>query len=154
MASQKITPFLWFDTQAEPAARFYASIFKNSKILNVTPGPNGSAMVVNFQVEGQELIALNGGPQYRLNEAFSLVVNCNTQEEVDHYWSKLTADGGTESQCGWLKDRFGVSWQIVPVQLGKLLGDKDAQRAGRVMQAMLQMKKLDIATLERARDQS
>ncbi|MGE5800652.1 MAG: VOC family protein [Gemmatimonadota bacterium] len=154
MASQKITPFLWFDDQAEPAARFYTSIFKNSKILNVTPGPNGSAMVVNFQVEGQELIALNGGPTHRLNEAFSLVVNCNTQEEVDHYWTKLTADGGAESMCGWLKDKFGLSWQIVPVQLGKLLSDKDAQRAGRVMQAMLQMKKLDIATLERAHQKS
>ena len=154
MASQKITPFLWFDNQAEPAARFYTSIFKNSKILNVSPGPNGSVMVVTFQVEGQELIALNGGPQYRLNEAFSLVVNCNTQEEVDQYWTKLTADGGAESRCGWLKDKFGLSWQIVPVQLGKLLSDKDAQRAGRVMQAMLQMKKIDIATLERAHQKS
>jgi len=154
MTSQKITPFLWFDNQAEPAARFYTSVFKNSKILNVTPGPNGAAMVVNFQVEGQELIALNGGPQHQLNEAFSLVVNCTTQEEVDHYWTRLTADGGTESMCGWLKDKFGLSWQIVPVQLPKLLGDKDAQRAGRVVQAMLQMKKLDIATLERARDKS
>ncbi len=154
MASQRITPFLWFDSQAEPAARFYTSIFKNSKILNVTPGPKGSAMVVNFQVEGQQLIALNGGPQHRLNEAFSLVVNCNTQKEVDHYWTKLTADGGTESMCGWLKDKFGLSWQIVPVQLAKFLSDTDPQRAGRVMQAMLQMKKIDIATLERAHQKS
>jgi predicted 3-demethylubiquinone-9 3-methyltransferase (glyoxalase superfamily) len=151
---QKITPFLWFDNQAEAAARFYMSVFKNSKILNVSPGPNGSAMVVNFQIEGQELIALNGGPQFQFSEAFSLVVNCNTQEEVDYYWSKLTADGGAESQCGWLKDKFGFSWQIVPVQLGKLLSDKDPQRAGRVMQAMLKMKKLDIATLERAHQKS
>jgi len=151
---QKITPFLWFDNKAEDAARFYTSVFKNSKILKVSPGPNGSAMVVNFQIEGQELIALNGGPQYRFSDAFSLVVSCNTQEEVDYYWGKLTADGGAESQCGWLKDKFGFSWQIVPVQLGKLLGDKDPQRAGRVMQAMLKMKKLDIATLERAHQKS
>jgi predicted 3-demethylubiquinone-9 3-methyltransferase (glyoxalase superfamily) len=151
---QKITPFLWFDNQAEAAARFYTSVFKNSKILNVSPGPNGSAMVVNFQIEGQELIALNGGPQFQFSEAFSLVVNCNTQQEVDYYWGKLTADGGAESQCGWLKDKFGFSWQIVPVQLGKLLSDKDPQRAGRVMQAMLRMKKLEIATLERAHQKS
>ena len=154
MPSQKITPFLWFDKQAEPAARFYTSIFKNSKILNVTPGPNGTAMVVHFQVEGQELIALNGGPAHRLSEAFSLVVNCNTQAEVDQYWTKLTADGGTESMCGWLTDKFGLSWQIVPVQLSKFLSDKDPQRAGRVMQAMLRMKKIDIATLERAHQKS
>ncbi|HXO86949.1 MAG TPA: VOC family protein [Gemmatimonadales bacterium] len=151
---QKITPFLWFDNQAEAAARFYTSIFKNSKILNVAPGPNGTAMVVNFQIEGQELIALNGGPRFQFTEAFSLVVNCNTQDEVDYYWTKLTAGGGEESMCGWLKDKFGFSWQIVPVQLAKFLSDKDPQRAGRVMQAMLQMKKIDIATLERAHQKS
>ena len=151
---QKITPFLWFDNQAEAAARFYTSIFKNSKILNVSPGPNGAAMVVSFQIEGQELIALNGGPRFQFTEAVSLVVNCNTQEEVDYYWAKLTAGGGEESMCGWLKDKFGFSWQIVPVQLAKFLSDKDPQRAGRVMQAMLQMKKIDIATLERAHQKS
>jgi len=150
MAKAKITPFLWFDNQAEPAARFYMSIFKNSKILATSPGPDGKPMVVNFQIEGQEIIALNGGPQFQFSEAFSLLVNCDTQEEVDYYWSRLTADGGRESMCGWLKDQFGFSWQIVPVQLSKLLGDKDRERAGRVMQAMLKMKKLDIATLERA----
>jgi len=144
MASHKITPFLWFDNQAEAAARFYTSVFKNSKLLNVTP------MVVNFEIEGQEIIALNGGPRFQFSEAFSLLVNCDNQDEIDYYWSKLTADGGQESMCGWLKDKFGFSWQIVPVQLSKLLGDKDRERAGRVMQAMLKMKKIDIATLERA----
>ena len=150
MAKAKITPFLWFDSQAEPAARFYTSIFKNSKILGSSPGPDGKPMVVNFQIEGQEIIALNGGPQFQFSEAFSFVVNCETQEEVDYYWSRLTADGGRESMCGWLKDKFGFSWQIVPAQLSKLLGDKDRERAGRAMQAMLKMKKLDIAALERA----
>jgi len=144
MASHKITPFLWFDNQAEAAARFYTSVFKNSKLLNVTP------MVVNFEIEGQEIIALNGGPRFQFSEAFSLLVNCDNQDEIDYYWSKLTADGGQESMCGWLKDKFGFSWQIVPVQLSKLLGDKDRERAGRAMQAMLKMKKIDIATLERA----
>ena len=148
MASHKITPFLWFDNQAEAAARFYTSVFKNSKLLNVTP------MVVNFAIEGQEIIALNGGPRFQFSEAVSLLVNCDSQDEVDYYWSRLTADGGQESMCGWLKDKFGFSWQIVPVQLSKLLGDKDRERAGRVMQAMLQMKKLDIATLERALQKS
>jgi predicted 3-demethylubiquinone-9 3-methyltransferase (glyoxalase superfamily) len=144
MAKAKITPFLWFDNQAEAAARFYTSVFKNSKLLNVTP------MVVNFAIEGQEIIALNGGPRFQFSEAVSLLVNCDSQDEVDYYWSRLTADGGQESMCGWLKDKFGFSWQIVPVQLSKLLGDKDRERAGRVMQAMLKMKKIDIATLERA----
>ena len=144
MASHKITPFLWFDNQAEAAARFYTSVFKNSKLLNVTP------MVVNFAIEGQEIIALNGGPRFQFSEAVSLLVNCDSQDEVDYYWSRLTADGGQESMCGWLKDKFGFSWQIVPVQLSKLLGDKDRERAGRAMQAMLKMKKIDIATLERA----
>ncbi|HXE83524.1 MAG TPA: VOC family protein [Gemmatimonadales bacterium] len=144
MASHKITPFLWFDNQAEAAARFYTSVFKNSKLLNVTP------MVVSFEIEGQEIIALNGGPRFQFSEAFSLLVNCDSQDEVDYYWSRLTADGGQESMCGWLKDKFGFSWQIVPVQLSKLLGDKDRERAGRAMQAMLKMKKIDIATLMRA----
>lgn len=147
-AKQKITPFLWFDNQAEAAARFYTSVFKNSKLLNVTP------MVVSFQLEGQEYLALNGGPRFQFSEAVSLLVSCNTQEEIDYYWTRLTADGGQESMCGWLKDKFGFSWQIVPVQLGQLLGDQDRERSGRVTQAMLQMKKLDIATLKRAHQKS
>jgi predicted 3-demethylubiquinone-9 3-methyltransferase (glyoxalase superfamily) len=156
MAGQKITPFLWFDKQAEEAAQFYVSIFKNSKILHVSrygdagPGPKGSVMVVTFQLAGQDFTALNGGPQFRFSEAFSFVVNCENQKEVDEYWSKLTAGGGQESQCGWLKDKFGFSWQIVPVQLGKLMSSNDSQKANRVMQALLQMKKIDIATLEAA----
>ena len=153
---QKITPFLWFDSNAEGAAQLYTSIFKNSKILAVSrygdagPGPKGSVMVVKFQLEGQEFTALNGGPRFTFNEAFSFVVNCESQQEVDEYWRKLTADGGQESMCGWLKDKFGFSWQIVPTALGKLMSDKDPQRAGRVMQALLQMRKIDIATLEQA----
>jgi predicted 3-demethylubiquinone-9 3-methyltransferase (glyoxalase superfamily) len=155
MATQKITPFLWFDNHAEEAAQLYTSIFKNSKILNVSrygdagPGPKGSVMVVSFQLEGQQFTALNGGPLFKFSEAFSFVVNCENQQEIDHYWTKLTANGGTESQCGWLKDKFGFSWQIVPTALGKLMSG-DPQKANRVMQALLQMKKLDIATLEEA----
>jgi predicted 3-demethylubiquinone-9 3-methyltransferase (glyoxalase superfamily) len=156
MAGQKITPFLWFDKQAGEAAQFYVSIFKNSKILHVSrygdagPGPKGSVMIVNFQLAGQEFTALNGGPQFRFSEAFSFVVNCENQKEVDEYWSKLTAGGGQESQCGWLKDKFGFSWQIVPVQLGRLMSSSDSRQANRVMQVLLQMKKIDIATLEAA----
>ena len=156
MASQKITPFLWFDNQAEAAAQFYTSIFKNSKILHVSrygdagPGPKGSVMVVNFQLAGQEFTALNGGPLFKFSEAFSFVVNCENQKEIDEYWSKLTSGGGQESQCGWLKDKFGFSWQIVPTALGRLMGDKDPAKANRVMQALLQMRKLDIAILEAA----
>jgi predicted 3-demethylubiquinone-9 3-methyltransferase (glyoxalase superfamily) len=155
MATQKITPFLWFDHQAEEAAQFYTSIFKNSKILNVSrygdagPGPKGSVMVVNFQLEGQQFTALNGGPLFKFSEAFSFVVNCENQQEIDHYWTTLTANGGKESQCGWLKDKFGFSWQIVPTALGRLMSG-DSQKANRVMQALLQMTKLDIATLEEA----
>jgi len=155
MATQKITPFLWFDDQAEEAAQFYTSIFKNSKILNVSrygeagPGQKGSVMVVSFQLEGQQFTALNGGPRFKFSEAFSFVVNCENQQEIDHYWTKLTSNGGQESQCGWLKDKFGFSWQIVPTALGKLMSG-DPQKANRVMQALLQMKKLDIATLEEA----
>jgi len=151
---QKITPFLWFDNNAEQAAQFYTSIFKNSKILNVSrygdggPGPKGSVMVVNFQLEGQQFTALNGGPLFKFSEAFSFVVNCETQKEIDEYWNKLTSGGGKESECGWLKDRFGFSWQIVPTALGRLLSDP--KNANRVMQALLQMKKLDIAKLEEA----
>jgi len=155
MATQKITPFLWFDDQAEEAAQFYTSIFKNSKILNVSrygeagPGQKGSVMVVSFQLEGQQFTALNGGPRFKFSEAFSFVVNCENQQDIDHYWTKLTSNGGQESQCGWLKDKFGFSWQIVPTALGKLMSG-DPQKANRVMHALLQMKKLDIATLEEA----
>jgi predicted 3-demethylubiquinone-9 3-methyltransferase (glyoxalase superfamily) len=153
---QKITTYLWFDREAEEAANLYTSIFKNSKILNVArygdagPGPKGTAMTVNFQLDGQEFIALNGGPMYRFTEAISLLVDCETQEEVDRLWNKLTADGGEESMCGWLKDRFGLSWQIIPSALPRLLSDPDPEKSKRVMEAMLQMKKIDVPTLERA----
>jgi len=153
---QKISPFLWFDGNAEEAADFYVSLFKGSKILKIArygeagPGPAGAVMVVNFQIEGQDFIALNGGPLFKFTEAISFVINCQTQEEVDHYWNKLTAGGGQESQCGWLKDKYGLSWQVTPTILGELLADKDQKKAQRVMQAMLQMKKIDIAALKRA----
>jgi predicted 3-demethylubiquinone-9 3-methyltransferase (glyoxalase superfamily) len=152
---QKITPFLWFDNNAEEAAELYVSIFKDSKILSVSrygdagPGPAGSAMSVTFELEGQQFMALNGGPQYKFTEAISLFVHCTTQEEVDDLWARLSA-GGEEGPCGWLKDRYGLSWQIVPSVLGEWLGDEDAERAKRVMQAMLQMKKLDIQRLKQA----
>ena len=154
---QKITPFLWFDSNAEEAMNFYVSIFKNSKIVNVSrygeagPGPKGSVMVGTFQIDGQEFLALNGGPQFTFSPAISFVVNCETQEEVDHYWEKLSESGRTD-QCGWLQDKFGLSWQIVPRILGKLLGDKDPKKSQRVMQAMLQMTKIDIAKLQEAYD--
>jgi predicted 3-demethylubiquinone-9 3-methyltransferase (glyoxalase superfamily) len=153
---QKITPFLWFNAEAEEAANFYVSLFKDSKILNVSrygdagPGPKGSAMVVEFQLAGQTFHALNGGPVFKFTEAISLSVDCDSQEEVDMLWSKLTANGGQESQCGWLKDRFGLSWQIVPSRFRQLMQDKDPKRTQRVMQAMLKMKKFDIARLEEA----
>jgi len=153
---QKITTFLWFNNNAEEAANYYTSIFKNSKIVDVSrygdagPGPKGSVMVVKFQLAGQEFTALNGGPQFKFSEAISLVVNCESQQEIDEYWRKLTADGGRESECGWLKDKFGLSWQIVPTELGKLMSAKDPATANRVMQALLQMKKLDIAKLKQA----
>ncbi len=157
-ANQRIKTFLWFDTKAEEAANFYVSLFKDSKILSVArcgdagPGPKGSAMTVNFQLEGQEFMALNGGPHYKFTEAISLLVDCDSQEEVDELWNKLTAGGGAESQCGWLKDRFGLSWQIIPKALFRLMGDPDPVRSGRVVQAMLQMQKIDIAALQRAYD--
>ncbi len=151
-----ITPFLWFDDQAEQAAQFYASVFPNSRVLEVTrygegaPGPAGSVMTVRFSLDGNELLALNGGPaHYGFDESISFVVNCATEEEVDHYWSALT-EGGAEIACGWLKDRYGLRWQIVPEGLPALLGDPDPQRAQRAMQAMLQMKKLDLAAMRRA----
>lgn len=152
---QKITPFLWFDHQAEEAAGFYTSIFKNSRIEAVTrygeagPGPNGSAMTVAFELDGQKFAALNGGPQFKFTEAISFVVNCDTQAEVDEFWEKLS-EGGQEVQCGWLKDKYGLSWQIVPTALVEMLKDKDAERSQRVMKAMFQMKKIDIARLEAA----
>jgi predicted 3-demethylubiquinone-9 3-methyltransferase (glyoxalase superfamily) len=155
---QKITPFLWFDTQAEEAAKFYLSIFENSKIKTVTrygaagPGPKGSVMTVDFELAGQEFVALNGGPQFKFTEAISLVVNCETQQEVDEFWAKLSK-GGQEVECGWLKDRYGLSWQIVPTILSKLLSDPDPKKAQRVMEAMLKMKKIDIAALKKAHGQ-
>ncbi len=153
---QKLTPFLWFDKEAEEAASFYVSIFKNSKVLSVSrygdagPGPKGSVMVASFELEGQKFTALNAGPRFKFTEAISFVVNCETQEEVDYFWEKLTAGGGQESMCGWLKDKYGLSWQIVPTVLFELFQDKDPEKSQRVMQAMLQMKKMDIATLKRA----
>ena len=149
---QKITPFLWFDTEAEEAMNLYVSIFKNSKVRGVTPGPNGKAMSVNFELEGQEFIGLNAGPQFKFNESISFLVSCNTQAEVDELWDKLTADGGEEGNCGWLKDKYGLSWQIIPTALSELLGDPDREKAGRAMQAMLQMKKIDIQGLQQAFD--
>jgi predicted 3-demethylubiquinone-9 3-methyltransferase (glyoxalase superfamily) len=153
--AQKITPFLWFDNKAEEAMNFYVSIFKNSKVLSVTrygeaaPGPKGTVMTAEFQLEGQEFVALNGGPHFKFTEAVSFVVNCETQEEVDYFWEKLL-EGGQESQCGWLKDKYGLSWQVVPTILVELFQDKDPEKSQRVMKAMLQMKKIDIATLKHA----
>ena len=155
---QKITTYLWFDDNAEEAMKFYTSLFKNSKILSTSrypegsPGKPGTLMTGSFQLDGQEFMALNGGPQFPFTEAISLLVNCETQQEVDELWAKLTANGGQESQCGWLKDKFGVSWQIIPKQLGEMIGDKDPAKAKRAVDAMLKMKKIDIKALERARD--
>ncbi len=158
---QTITPFLWFNDNAEEAINFYVSVFKNSKILDITRydeesakasgKPKGSVMTVEFRLNGQEFIAINGGPQFGFSPAISFVVNCKTQEEVDYYWQKLS-EGGDEKaqQCGWLKDKYGLSWQIVPAVLGRLLGDPDQVKSQRVMRALLQMKKIDIAILRRA----
>lgn len=154
----KITPFLWFDNQAEEAMKFYTSIFKNSKVGKVArygdagPGPKGSVMTASFELDGEEFIALNGGPHFKFTEAISFVVNCEDQEEIDYYWKKLTAGGGQESQCGWLKDKFGLSWQIVPTVLSKLLSDQDPKKGQRVMQTLMPMKKLIIADLQKAYD--
>ncbi len=150
---QKITPFLWFDNQAEEAMNFYTSIFKDSKVLSVTPGPDGTAMSVTFELQGQEFMALNAGPQFKFNEAVSFFVSCQTQAEVDELWEKLTADGGEEGRCGWLKDKYGLSWQIIPTALGELMSDPDPKKAGRVVQAMLKMNKIDVPTLQKAYDQ-
>ena len=157
---QKITPFLWFDKQAEEAANFYVSVFKNSRIGKITRyeeegakvsgQPEGTVMTIDFQLDGQDFIALNGGPHFKFTEAISFSVSCETQGEIDELWSKLTADGGEEGQCGWLKDKYGLSWQIVPPVLGELLADKDTEKSKRVMKAMIQMKKIDIQTLKQA----
>jgi len=159
---QKITPFLWFDGQAEDAAKFYTSIFKDSKIgrilhyneevakVSESGGAVGSVLTIEFEIEGQKFVALNGGPQFKFDESISFVINCKTQEEVDYFWGRLIADGGEESACGWLKDKLGVSWQVTPTVLIDMLHAKDAAKAERVMHAMLQMKKIDIKTLEEA----
>jgi predicted 3-demethylubiquinone-9 3-methyltransferase (glyoxalase superfamily) len=146
-----ITPFLWFDTQAEDAMNFYTSVFERSKVISVNRG-QGRVMSVTFELEGQKLMALNAGPQYKFTEAISLFVGCETQQELDDLWQKLTADGGVPSRCGWLKDKFGLSWQIVPNTLGRMLSDKDAAKANRVLHAMLQMERLDLTLLQRAHD--
>lgn len=152
---QKITPFLWFDSNAEEAVNFYVSVFKNSKVLKVArysdagPGPKGSVMTVEFELDGLEFVALNAGPTFKFTEAISFVVNCDTQEEVDYYWERLS-EGGEKSHCGWLKDKFGLSWQVTPTILGKLMTDNDSEKAKRVMETMLQMDKLDIEPLQRA----
>jgi len=157
---QKIIPFLWFDTQAEEAAKFYTSVFENSKVGKIlrydeaaakaAGGPVGAVLTIEFEIGDQKFTALNGGPEFKFNEAISFVVNCDTQKEVDYFWEKLTADGGQESHCGWLKDKFGVSWQIVPTVLIEMLHDKDSEKSERVMKAMLQMQKIDIKTLKEA----
>jgi predicted 3-demethylubiquinone-9 3-methyltransferase (glyoxalase superfamily) len=152
-----VTPFLWFDGQAEEAARLYVSLFPKSRIVNIVPygdagpGPKGTAMTVVFELDGRPFIALNGGPHFKFSEAISFSIGCETQAEVDRLWGALT-EGGQEGRCGWLKDRFGLSWQVTPTEMGKLLSDPDPARSRRVMQAMLQMKKIDIEALRRARD--
>lgn len=153
---QKITPFLWFDGKAEEAIKLYTSVFKNSRIINISywgkgsPFPENQVMTGTFELDGQKFYAFDAGPQFKFTEAISFFVNCETQAEIDHFWNKLTADGGQESMCGWLKDKFGVSWQIVPPILGEMLSDKDKAKAGRVMQSMMGMKKIIIADLKKA----
>jgi predicted 3-demethylubiquinone-9 3-methyltransferase (glyoxalase superfamily) len=157
---QKITPFLWFDNQAEEAVNFYASVFKNSKIGNMARydeaaaaaagRPKGSVMTASFELEGQEFIALNGGPHFKFNEAISFVINCESQKEIDYYWGKLSSNGGQEGQCGWLKDKYGLSWQIIPSSLSKLIAGPDKEKSKRAMGALMKMKKLVIADLENA----
>ena len=153
--TQKLTPCLWFDTEAEAAAKYYTSIFPNSRILDIShfgeagPRPAGMVLTVSFELDGHEFTALNGGPEFKFNEAISFQIRCETQDEVDHYWAKLT-EGGEEGPCGWLKDRYGVSWQVIPKRLEELLTDPDPDRSQRAMRAMMQMKKLDVAALEEA----
>jgi len=155
---QKITPFLWFDGKAEEAMNFYVSIFQNSKVISIArygeagPGPKGTVMSATFQLDGQEFFALNGGPQFTFSPAISFFVNCETQQEVDELWEKLS-EGGEKGRCGWLKDKYGLSWQVIPSALGEMLRDKDPEKSGRVMTAMLQMDKIDIKTLRRAYEQ-
>ena len=155
---QKITPFLWFDNNAEAAVNFYMSVFKNAKITKTKrcgdagPGPKGSVLTIGFEIEGQYFMALNGGPHYKLTPAFSIVVACESQEEIDYYWEKLTTDGGKEVQCGWLEDKFGVSWQIWPSKILELIDGKEPEKSARVMRAMMQMVKLDIQKLQDAYD--
>jgi predicted 3-demethylubiquinone-9 3-methyltransferase (glyoxalase superfamily) len=160
MEMQKITPFLWFDNRAEDAAKFYASIFKNSKVGKILRYDEeaakvsqsglaaGSVLTIEFEIEGQRFTALNGGPAFKFNESISFVVHCDSQQEVDYFWKKLTADGGQESQCGWVRDKFGVSWQVVPTVLIEMLYDRDSEKSERVMKAMLQMQKIDIEKLK------
>jgi predicted 3-demethylubiquinone-9 3-methyltransferase (glyoxalase superfamily) len=153
---KKINPFLWFDSEAEQAARFYVSIFRNSKIGKIThygkdgPGPKGSVMTVEFTLDKVDFVALNGGPLFKFTEAISFSVNCESQDEIDYFWEKLSADGGSTGQCGWLKDKFGLSWQVTPVFLGDMLADRDTEKANRVMKAIMEMDKIDIAALEKA----
>ena len=153
---KKINPLLWFDSEAEQAAKFYVEIFKNSKIGKITlysedgPGPNGSVMTVEFTLDKVDFVALNGGPQFKFTEAISFSVNCETQDEIDHFWEKLSADGGSTGRCGWLKDKFGLSWQVNPVFLGDMLADRDTEKANRVMKAIMEMDKIDIAALKKA----
>jgi predicted 3-demethylubiquinone-9 3-methyltransferase (glyoxalase superfamily) len=157
--AQKITPMLWFNDNAEQAVNFYTSLFPNSKILSIErygeagPGPEGSVMTASFQIAGQQFVALNGGPHFKFTEAISWVIYCDSQEEVDHYWETLTANGGEESQCGWLKDKYGLSWQVTPRLLIQLIQDPDKQKANRVFQAMLTMKKIEIPKLIEAAEQ-
>ena len=154
---QKITPNLWFDIEAEEAAAFYISVFENSRIVNVAhyteagPRPAGTVMTVEFELDGQRFVGINGGPQFKFDEAVSFQISCETQDEVDYYWERLS-EGGTEGQCGWLKDRYGLSWQVVPTGMEELFADPDPERARRAMEAMLGMRKLDIAALQRAAD--
>lgn len=155
---QKISPFIWFDNNAEEAMKFYLSVFKNSKMIRVThnpagaPGPEGALLVASIELEGQEITLMNGGPGHPLTDAISLTINCSSQEEVNYYWDKLLEGGGQEIACGWLKDRFGLFWQVTPIMLPQLLNDPDKEKAGRVMQAMMKMIKLDIPTLQAAAD--
>ena len=155
---QRITPMLWFDTQAEEAANYYCSIFKNSKVTGISrygetgPGAKGSVMVAEFEIEGQKFTALNGGPQFKFTEAISLVINCDSQEEVDYFWEKLTSDGGQEVMCGWLKDKYGLSWQVVPTRVFEWL--RDPKKSDKVMAAVVEMKKLDVSKLEKAAEAS
>jgi predicted 3-demethylubiquinone-9 3-methyltransferase (glyoxalase superfamily) len=149
---QKITPFLWYDGNAEEAMNFYISVFKNAKLTSTSPGPDGKLFTGSFEIEGQQFMVINGGPMFKFTEAISLFVNCEKQEEVDELWNKLTADGGAESRCGWLKDKYGLSWQIIPSALGKLMYGSNPVKAKNVMMAMMQMKKIDIAALQEAYD--